>query len=122
MRFIKSTGYALQGLKSCFYSERNFRVQLAIAIITFLGGIILRIKPHEWLAILFCTALVLGLEILNTAIEKLSDVFTTSSHPLIKQVKDIAASAVLIVSVISLIIGCIIFIPRIILITKTFCK
>ncbi len=70
----------------------------------------------------FCTALVLGLEIINTAIEKLSDVFTTSVHPLIKQVKDIAAGAVLLVSIISLVTGCIIFIPRIILIFKNYSK
>ncbi len=122
MRFLKSVGYGLQGLKSCFHSEKNFRIQLSIASITFFAGVVCGIKPHEWLAILFCTALVLGLEIINTAIEKLSDVFTTSNHPLIKQVKDIAASAVLVVSIISLIIGCIIFIPRIIIIIKNYYK
>lgn len=122
MRFLKSVGYALQGLKSCFYSQRNFRIQLAIAIITFFAGIVCRIEPYEWLAILFCAALVLGLEVMNTAIEKLSDIFTTSVHPLIKQVKDIAASAVLLVSIVSLATGCIIFIPRIILIFKNYYK
>ncbi len=122
MRFIKSVGFALQGLKFCFHCEKNFRIQLAIAAFTFLAGIIWGIKPHEWLVILFCTALVLGFEILNTAIEKLSDVFTTSVHPLIKQVKDIAEGAVLLVSTISMISGCIIFIPRIILIIKNYCK
>lgn len=122
MRFLKSAGYALQGLKSCVYCEKNFRIQIAIAAITFLAGMVCGIKPHEWLAILFSTALVLGLEIINTAIEKLSDVFTNSFHPLIKQVKDIAAGAVLLVSIISLVTGCIIFIPRIILIIKFFYK
>lgn len=94
MRFLKSTGYALEGLKVCFLSERNFRIQVTIAAVAFLAGLICKISLEEWLDILICTALVLGLEIINTAIEKLSDAFTTSIHPLIKQVKDIAASAV----------------------------
>ncbi|HEV8084012.1 MAG TPA: diacylglycerol kinase family protein [Chitinophagaceae bacterium] len=122
MPFFKSLGYALQGLQSCFYSEKNFRIQLSIASITFFTGVVCGITRNEWLAVLFCTALVLGLEIINTAIEKLSNVFTTSVHPLIKQVKDIAASAVLLASVISLVTGCIIFIPRIILIIKNYYK
>lgn len=120
MHFYKSVGYAWHGIKLCFRTEKNFRIQLVIAAITFVAGIFFRIEPYEWLAILFCTALVLGFEILNTAIEKLSDVFITSVHPLIKQVKDIAAGAVLFVSMISLVMGCIIFIPRIILLIKNY--
>ena len=113
MRFLKSFKYALQGIKHCSVYEKNFRIQLVIAAITFLFGIALRISPTEWLAILFCSALVLGLEMVNTTIEKLSDSITKSIDPVIKQVKDIAAGAVCLVCVISFIIGCIIFLPKI---------
>lgn len=122
MRFLKSFDYAWQGIKYCFSFEKNFRIQLLISIITFLLAFICRIKPGEWLAILLCTGLVLALEIVNTAIEKLSNAFTTSVHPLIKQVKDIAAGGVLLASFISLITGCIIFFPKIILIIKSLYK
>lgn len=122
MRFLKSFKYALRGIKHCSVSEKNFRMQLVIAAITFFFGIALRISTAEWLAILFCSALVLGLEMVNTTIEKLSDIITKSTHLAIKQVKDIAAGAVCLVSIISFITGCIIFLPKIKLIIKYFSK
>jgi diacylglycerol kinase len=122
MRFLKSFKYALQGIKHCSVYEKNFRIQLVIGAITFLFGIGLKISPTEWLAILFCSALVLGLEMVNTTIEKLSDSITKSIDPVIKQVKDIAAGAVCLVSVISFIIGCIIFLPKIQSYFKYFAK
>lgn len=113
MRFIKSLSYAWQGIKYCFRSEKNFRIQLIIALIAFVFAIVLKVGTNEWLAILFCSALVLSLEIINTAIEKLSNVVSTSIHPDIKVIKDMAAGAVFLVSIISLIIGCIIFFSKI---------
>lgn len=115
MRFLKSLNYARQGITHCICTEKNFQIQLVISSVTFLGGFIFNLKINEWLMILFCVALVLGLELLNTAIEHLSNVVCEAIHPVIKQVKDIAAGAVLLVSVISVVIGGIIFIPRILL-------
>jgi diacylglycerol kinase len=122
MRFLRSFKYALLGIKHCSVSEKNFRIQLIIAAITFFFGIALRISATEWLAILLCFALVLGLEMINTTIEKLSNIITESIHPVIKQIKDIAAGAVCLVSIISFITGCIIFLPRIKLLINTFLK
>jgi diacylglycerol kinase len=59
---------------------------------------------------------------INTAIEKLSNIVTESIHPVIKQVKDITAGAVCLVSILSFIIGCIIFLPKIALVIKYFIK
>ena len=122
MRLVKSFKYALQGIKHCSVSEKNFRIQLAIAAIAFFFGIVFTITTVEWLAILFCSALVLGLEMVNTTIEKLSDTITKSIHPVLKQVKDIAAGAVCLVSIISFITGCIIFLPKIQSLIKYFTK
>jgi diacylglycerol kinase len=122
MRFIKAIGYAWQGIKYCFMSEKNFRIELVVALITFAFAIVLKIGINEWLAILFCCALVLSLEIINTAIEKLSNVVSTSIHPVIKLVKDMAAGAVFLVSIISLITACIIFLPKIELLIKYIFK
>lgn len=120
MRFLNSAMHAVRGLLYCFQSEKNFRVQFALAVVAFLAGIFFGLTPQEWLAILLCTAIVLGMEIINTAIERLCDVITISIHPAIKQVKDIAAGGVLLVSAISLAAGCVIFIPRIISMIKKF--
>jgi diacylglycerol kinase len=113
MRFLKSINYAWQGIKYCFRSEKNFRIELIVAAIAFLLASIFKVGTNEWLAILFCSAMVLGLEIVNTAIERLSNVVSTSIHPVIKVVKDMAAGAVFLVSIISLIVAGIIFLPKI---------
>lgn len=89
-----------------------------IVLIACVFAIILEIGTNEWIAILFCSALVLGLEMINTAIEKLSNVVSTSIRPDIKIIKDMAAGAVLLVSIISLIIACIIFFPKVDLFIK----
>ena len=122
MGFLKSIGYAWQGIKYCFRSEKNFRIELIVALITFAFAIVFKIGINEWLAILFCCALVLSLEIINTAIEKLSNVVSKSIHPVIKLVKDMAAGAVFLVSIISLITACIIFLPKIELFIKYIFK
>jgi diacylglycerol kinase len=113
MRLIKSFGYAFQGVKYCFYNEKNFRVQIYTAAITFASGLYFKISKHEWLIILIFSALVLSLEMINTTIEKLSNEVCQSINPVIKQVKDIAAGAVFVSSVMSFIAGIIIFLPKI---------
>lgn len=113
MRVIKSLGYAIKGIADCIRHEKNFRVQWCIAIITILGGFYFRISPYEWMGILFCLALVLSLEMINTSIEKLSDKICNSFDPVIMEVKDIAAGAVFLSSLISFVIGMIIFFPKI---------
>lgn len=122
IRFLKSTAYAFAGLKICFANEKNFRIQVVIGILIVIAGFVFQIESHQWLVVLVCAALVLTLEMMNTAIEKLSDLYTTSIHPGIKIIKDVAAGAVLLASLVSAICGCIIFIPRIILIIKHFYK
>lgn len=121
-RFLKSFKYAIEGIKHCAGLEKNFRIQLAMAVTALSAGTIFKISLSEWLAVLFCTALVLSLEMINTAIEKLSDTVTRSVHPVIKQVKDIAAGAVCLASLISLVTGCIIFLPKLRFLLKYFIK
>ncbi|MEO8412500.1 MAG: diacylglycerol kinase family protein [Ginsengibacter sp.] len=113
MRLFKSIQCAWNGLKICFQTERNYRIQFRITGIAFLSGIVFGINKFEWIIILLCSSLVMGLEMVNTAIEKLSDIVTTSIDPAIKKVKDIAAGAVLLVSVSSVIAGLVIFLPKI---------
>ena len=118
MKLIKSFGYAWAGIRSCFQSEPNFRIHTALAIVALLFSIVFKISTNEWIAVCFCIAFVLIMEMLNTAIEKLCDVVHKEVHPGIKKVKDIAAGAVLIAAFFSAITGAIIFLPKIINLIK----
>ncbi len=107
--FFKSFIYALKGLWAATADQRNLKVQLVVAVIVVIAGFYFSITGVEWCIILICIALVMGLELVNTAIENLVDLVTIERHPLAGKIKDIAAGAVLAVSVISLIIGLIVF-------------
>ena len=112
MKFIKSFAFAWKGLQYCFLTQLNFRIHLmALLMVSILGGV-LKINSIEWLFILGCSMLVLSLELMNTAIEKICDLITKDIHPVIKVVKDISAAVVLIAAIGSLFTGVIIFLPK----------
>lgn len=115
MRVIKSFGWAFNGLKDCILHEKNFRIQYIIALLIVIAGIFFSISALEWMIILVCFAVVLSFEIINSAIEKLCDLVSPEFNLTIKKVKDMSASAVLLSAIISFIVGCIIFLPRIFL-------
>jgi undecaprenol kinase/diacylglycerol kinase (ATP) len=122
MKLFRAFGFAFDGLKFCFTSETNFRIHISCATTALLLAIAFKITAAEWLAVIFCIAFVIVLEMANTAIEKLCDVVQKEFHPGIKKVKDIAAGAVLLAAVCSLITGTIIFLPKIIVLLKSFYK
>lgn len=110
--FLKSVLNAFNGMKHFFLTETNGMIQLAVTVIVIVLSFCLKISTTEWLFIIVCIGFVIGLEMLNTAIENLSNVVHETYHPVIKIVKDVAASAVLWAAIISLVIGCIIFLPK----------
>jgi diacylglycerol kinase len=112
--FLKAVINAFNGLFHFLLHERNGKIQLSVAILTVIAAIFFKVSASEWLLILFCIAIVISLEILNSAVEKLCDMVEANYHPVIKTIKDIAAGAVLWSAIISAIIGCIIFLPKII--------
>ncbi len=118
MKVIKSFVFAWHGFKICFASETNFKIHLLFATAAVCLGFTLNITYIEWLSVIGCIALVTALEMINTALEKLCDVVHKDVHPGIKQVKDIAAGAVLVGACCSFIIGLMIFLPKIILYIK----
>jgi diacylglycerol kinase len=111
--FIRSVGFALQGIFQFFRTERNGRIQGLIAILAIAAGSFAGLERMEWVALLFCIALVISLEMLNSAIEKVCNVYTMDFHPVIKVIKDVAAAAVLWSSIFSMIIGVVIFLPHV---------
>jgi diacylglycerol kinase (ATP) len=108
---IASFQYALNGIRLMFKSGPNFIIQLLIAIITICAGFYFQIRPSEWTIILICIAGVLSAEIFNTAIEKMVDHLSPEQNKYAGEIKDLAAGAVLLFSIITAIIGIIIFYP-----------
>ncbi|MDO9257770.1 MAG: diacylglycerol kinase family protein [Bacteroidales bacterium] len=111
-KFIKSFSHALRGIVFLFNSQLNARIELTITGIVIIAGILFKISTSEWLTILLCIAMVLSLEGINTAIEIFADKLHPGFDKKIGNVKDVAAGAVLIASVVAAIIGFIIFVPR----------
>ena len=111
---ITSLEFAFTGILTAIKEERNMRKHAATALIVILAGFIFRVSRIEWLFLLLSILLVIAFEILNSAIENVVDL---ASHyhfdMLAKKAKDMAAGAVLVVSVLAALIGLLIFIPRI---------
>lgn len=110
--FILRVRFALQGWVSFFRREANGQIQLFIAIMVIVAGFALRVSITEWMILLSCIGVVVSLEMINSAIEKICNHVTPEMHPAIKVIKDVAAGAVLWASIIAAIIGLLIFIPR----------
>ncbi len=114
MKFWKSLNCAFNGIRKAFQTERNLRFHFFAAIIVTFSGIILSLSILEWVGIVFSIGLVICAELFNTSIEKLVDLVSPQFDKKAGLVKDISAGAVLFAAIISIIIGLIIFLPKII--------
>jgi diacylglycerol kinase len=112
-KLIKSLGFAIQGIRKTYQTEFNFKVHTGVAIIVLIFGFVLDISTLEWIIILLLIGLVMGAELINTAIELLADEVAENYNSRIKKVKDAMAGGVLVLSFAAAIIGLIIFIPKI---------
>ena len=109
----RSFGYAFQGLRYAWLTQRHLRVHAALALLATGAGLVLGISPGEWAALLAVIALVGALEMLNTVVEVVVDMITTRVHPQAKVAKDLAAGAVLLAAMGAVAVGAAIFLPRI---------
>lgn len=111
----ESFGHAFRGVKTLFNETPNATIHLVMAILAVTLGFIFHISSGEWLAVIIVIGLVLSLEAMNTAIETLADFACDKKiHPLIKIVKDVSAAGVLLAAIAALVVGIIIFLPKII--------
>lgn len=110
---LKSFAYAFNGLKTLLKEEHNARIHLVAAIIVVIAGVRLKLSSLEWVAIVFAIAFVLIAEIINTSIENIADFISPAKHDQIKKIKDLAAAGVLISALSALIVGAIIFLPKV---------
>lgn len=110
-KFLKSFTFAWQGVGAAV-KEQNMRFHLLSAIIVTALGLLTGLSMVEWCIIIIVIGLVISLEMINTAIEAVVNLASPSIHPLAKVAKDVAAGAVLVFAIASVIIGILIFIPK----------
>ncbi|WP_413380136.1 diacylglycerol kinase family protein [Alkalihalobacillus sp. 1P02AB] len=110
-RFLRSFGYACQGLKHVVKNEQNMQIHLVIAATTLMAAWILSFSLTSWMILLLVIAGMFSMEIMNTAVERTVDMITDDYHPLAKRAKDIAAAAVFVYCLFAAIIGLMLFLP-----------
>ncbi len=113
-RRIRSFICALRGIRIAWLGEPNFRIEIACAAVAILAGVFFHISRGEWMVLVLCIAMVLAVETLNTALEALCDMVRDTHDPHVAIIKDLAAAAVLLVVLGSLVVGLCIFIPYLI--------
>ena len=112
-RLIKSFGYAFNGIRLMIYQEQNARIHLLAILIVSIAGFYFHLSASEWICIVIVSGGVLTAEAFNTSIEALSNTLSPGYNKKIKLVKDFAAGAVLVATLASVIVGLIIFLPKI---------
>lgn len=109
---IKSFDYSIQGIITFFKHEHNAWIHAVAAILVIVLGWYFKLTLMEWCWITLAIGLVLLAEMFNTAIEYLTDLASPEIHPLAKKTKDVASGAVLIAALIAVVIGLLIFLPK----------
>jgi len=113
-RFKFSFRSALIGIKTAYNSQKNLRVHIVIAFFVIVAGVFLKVSITEWLILLLTILLVVISEMFNTAIEFTVDLFSNEYSKQAKKAKDVSAAGVLITAIFALLIGILIFLPKII--------
>jgi diacylglycerol kinase len=108
----KSFAYAFEGLAAAFKNEPNFRIQAIIAILSLFLAIILRFSPTEMSILILTIGFVLVLELINTTLEALVDLVSPEIKDKAKLAKDISAAAVLLSTILSVVVGVFLFLPK----------
>lgn len=118
----KSFSYAICGIIENIKRERNLKIHFAVMLLVVLFGFILKISLIEWLICFLLFQMVISLELMNTAIEVTIDIYVDGYDEKAKLAKDTAAGAVLIATIFSIIIGLIIFMPKLLLLMNNLIK
>lgn len=113
-RYIKSFRHAVDGIIYAIENEHNTIIMMLATIVTLIVSFILKVSKVELALVVICIGMVIACEMINSAIEACVDLETTKEHPLAKIAKDCASGASLVLSVVSIFVAGIIFIPKII--------
>lgn len=115
---LSSFAHAFDGVITGLRAERNMIVHFGAMVVVVVFGVILHISAAEWIVCVMLFALVMALELVNTAVETAVDLCTDAYDPRAKVAKDTAAGAVLVAAVGAAIIGCVIFLPKLLQIVR----
>lgn len=110
----RSFKYAGRGIARLIGREHNAWIHCAVAVCVIVAGGLLGLSTLEWVAVTLCIGAVLAAEGINTAIEALCDRVSPGYDEAVKHAKDLAAGAVLILAVMSVVVGLLIFVPKLI--------
>ncbi len=108
---IAAFGNAARGIVYAWRTQRNVRIQAAIAVLVIAGGVWLRVGALEWALLVTAIAVVLAAELLNTAVEALVDLVSPQANPLAGATKDACAAAVVVAVVGAVLIGVLVLGP-----------
>lgn len=117
-RFLRSFGYARQGLKYIWKNEQNFRIQVSIALAVIAAMIVFQVATWQAVVLTMLIIFVLVLEIANTIFETLIDFLKPRLHSYVQIIKDMMAAAVLLAAVGSAIIALMIFVPYLVFVLQ----
>lgn len=113
-RVRNSFKYAFNGLIDTYKTEQSVWIYIPVALLVILFGFLFKISDYEWMIIILVLGIILSLELVNTSLEAVVNLVTNEYNPLAKKAKDTVSAAVLIFGITSVIIGLIIFLPKII--------
>ena len=109
----QSFKYAWEGILAFFRAEHNAIIHLLASFAVVCLALVFRVTKTEAIALILSMGFVWATELFNTSIEKMMDMVSTERHPGIKFIKDVSAAAVLVAACCALLVGCIVFIPKI---------
>jgi len=108
----KSFTYAFAGIARLLRYEHNAWIHCVAAVVAVAAGLLLDISATEWMAVALCIGAVLAAEAFNSAIEALADRVSPGYDEAVKHAKDLAAGAVLLVALAAVVVGLIVFVPK----------
>jgi len=109
---LKSFPYALDGVKTALKNEPNFRFHIAAGGVAIILGIVVGLSPLEFAVLAIAIGMVVTMELINTMLEALVDVVSPKFSKHAKIAKDVSAAAVLASAILSVAIGALLFIPK----------
>lgn len=109
---LKSVGFAVKGAYKLITTEHSVMVQSSLAVLLIIAGFYFHISREEWMMQIFAFGLILSVESLNTAVEKMADFVHPEFHDRIGFIKDIAAGAVMFAAIAAIAIGLLIYVPK----------
>jgi undecaprenol kinase len=109
---FKSVRHAMRGVRVVFSSEQSFRIQVYVAILVLVMASLFQLRTYECILLVLLIGSVLTLELINSIFERLVDVFKPRIHPIVKDIKDIMAGAVLLAALTAAVVGLVIFAPH----------